>query len=217
MNTEVISVTLDQIKTLTEIIAILLAGVWAVYGYFIFRQRDKSQLELKQIEIETKRSEYEIRQTAIICTNIIHEAIWLHNQQATCLVIYVQINNQGRKDTRIRWAGELPAISIRKVSYNDDGFPMYSENPILLTVRSTKYPNKQAIAHIVRAGGSQTVSFTTTIKDAGVYLITFRGVMAPDEKNVSVEAGASVSSGLSWTATKYIFISGTEDSAQTNG
>jgi hypothetical protein len=198
--------TLDDAKTLAEIIAILLAGSWAIYGYFVFRQREKAFAELKHIELETRKAELELRQTAIVKTYISTVVSLCPDSDGYCLMADVTLINQGKRDTRLKWKGEIPAFSVRRVVFNNDGTPTFPEEPILLTVRQTKNPNNEATSHIIRAGGEQTISFALLISRPGVYFLSFRGVVAPDEKTVSVEAGASPKSGLSWTATKYVVI-----------
>lgn len=198
--------TLYDAKTLAEIVAILLAGTWAVYGYFVFRQREKASAELKHIEIETRKAELDLRRTAVVKTEISVTVNPCLDFDGYCLIAEATLINQGKRDTRLQWKGEVPALSVRRVVFNDEGAPTFPENPVLLSVRQTKNPNNEATSHIVRAGSEETISFALRISSPGVYLLSFRGVLAPDEKIVSAEAGAHSSSGFSWTATKYVVI-----------
>lgn len=198
--------TLDDVKTLAEILAILLAGAWAIYGYFVFRQRERASAELKQIELVTRRAELELRQTAIVKSEITTVVSLCPDSDGYCLIANITLINHGKRDTRLKWKGEIPAFSVRRVAFNNDGTPTFPGEPILSTVRQTKNPNNEATSHIIRAGGEQKITFALLISSPGVYFLSFRGVIAPDEKAVSVEAGASPTSSFSWTATKYIVI-----------
>lgn len=198
--------TLDDTKTVVEILAILLAGAWAIYGYFVFRQREKADAELKHIELETRKTELELRRTAIVKTEISATVSLCPDTDGYCLIADITLINHGKRDTRLKWAGEFPACSVWRVVFNNDGNPTFPEEPIISTVRQTKNPNNEATSHIIRAGGEQTITFALLIPKPGVYLISFRVIVTPDEKSVSVEAGASPTSGLSWTAKKYVVI-----------
>lgn len=198
--------TLDDAKTLAEIVAITLAGAWAVYGYFAFRQREQAAAELRHIELETRKAELELRYTAVVTTMIFTSVTSCPYSSGYDLIAEVTMSNQGKRDTRIQWQGEAPPFAVRRVVFNEQGAPTFPEEPVLLTVRQTKNPNYEATSHIIRAGGKETISFAVHISNPGVYLLSFRGVVAPDEKLISVEAGVHPTSGVSWTATKYITI-----------
>jgi hypothetical protein len=48
--------TLDDAHTLAEIGALAVAGVWAIYGFIVLRQREKATGELRKLEFDSKKA-----------------------------------------------------------------------------------------------------------------------------------------------------------------
>jgi len=197
---------LSDIKTLTEIAALFVVGFWAIYGFIVLRQKEKASTELKNTELEMKKSELALRQVAVVKTDISSTVKKNNITEGYYLLCEIKLINEGKRDTRLKWHGETPPFAVRQVIFNDGGIPTYPEDPILISVRQTVNPELESVSHVLRAGGSQTLSFAALVKKPGVYLLSFRGVVAPEDVSVSVEAGTQPQNTVSWTATKYIVI-----------
>ncbi len=200
------STLLTDIKNLCEIGAILAAGLWAVYGFRVLKRREKERAELQVIELEIQKSEQTLRQFAVLNTKIFVKKKLSAKPQGTFLFITVKISNQGKRETQIKWKGNDPAFSVRRVVFNNKGVATFPDEPIELNVLEAKDPNVKAVSNIIRTGGSHSLSFALFIKDPGVYLLAFRGTLAPDERAVGIAAGANEDNPLSWTATKYVHL-----------
>lgn len=198
--------TFADVKTLAEIIALALGGAWAIFAFVILRQREKAAAELRKMDIEAKKTELELRRVAVIRADISASTTQLRQTDGYLLLAEVTLINEGKRDTRLKWGGEPPAFVIWRAVFDATGIPSFPDTPIQLTVRKAKDPNADAISRIVRAGGSEHLSFAAHLSLPGVYLLSFRAAVAPDEKSVSVEAGAGPNSVLGWTATKYIIV-----------
>lgn len=197
---------LAQIKTIAEITVLLLAGGWAVFGFVVLRQREKAEADLKKIATETKKIEADLQKTASLNLSISASVARIDECGSFLLMAEVQITNNGRRDTRLKWKGESPAFTVRKVTFDGNGIPMYSDPPVTLAVRQAKNPNLDAVSHVIRAGGSQAITFAVLLPSAGVYFLSFRGVVPPDEQHVSFQTGVQQTSSLAWTTAKYIYI-----------
>lgn len=198
--------TLADYKTLAEICALALAGLWAIYGFVVLRQREKAAAELRKIDLETQKTAQDLRRVALIRADISATTVTRRMDPGCVLLVEVTLVNEGKRDTRLKWKDEPAALSIRRVTFDANGAPVFPDQPILLTVKKTRDPNVDAPSHIIRAGASQQLPFAAQLSCAGLYLLSFRAAVAPDDLAVSVAAGASANSRFAWTATKYILV-----------
>lgn len=197
---------LSDVKILAEIATLFVVGFWAVYGFIILRKKEKASAELKNTELEMKKAELALRQIAVVKTYISSTVKKNNKTEGYYLLCEVTLTNEGKRDTRLKWHGETPPFAVRQVIFDDRGIPTYPEDPILIPVRQTVNPELEAVSHILRAGGKQTLPFAVLVQNSGVYLLSFRGVVAPEEASISVEAGTQQQNTVSWTATKYIVV-----------
>ncbi len=204
VDTKTLSEIVEIAKTLFEIAALTLAGFWAVYGFFVFRQRDQAAAELRRTELDAQRIVQELRKVAIIRPEISAE-ITEGASGVFLLFAEVFIRNDGSRDTRLSWRGGSAAFSITRVEYGGDGIPVFLDDPIRLHVRLTLNPEQHAVSHVIRAGASERLTFTARLPGAGVYLLSFRADLDQRELIVSQGAGTRRGNSVSWTATKFIY------------
>ncbi len=199
--------TYDDIKTLVEIAALAVAGIWAIYGFFVLHQREKAAAELRKLDLDSKKAEIEARAVAVICPEITATFVPQSDGHGYCIFSEVTLNNVGKRDTRIRWQGEPPAFIVRRTEFNAEGAPQFPDTPIEIRVRQARNPNAEALSHVIRAGGTQRLSFVANVPTPGIYFVSFRGVLDPEEQCVSLDAGTASGNPMSWTATTYVLIS----------
>src|ERR1700730_881448 len=93
----------------------------------------------------------------------------------------VKLTNPGGQNTRIKWRGELPAFSVRLANFNDAGKADFAP-PTDLRVPLTLDPKSEAVSHVVRAGGIESMSFALRVSVPGLYYLSFRGVVDERER-----------------------------------
>jgi hypothetical protein len=90
------------------------------------------------------------------------------------LIIIVAIANHGNEATRIVWADEPPALTVRFVTFDSDGKARHGESvdfPVMLT----RDPGGAARSHVIRAGATENLTFAFKPDRRGLYLLSFRG------------------------------------------
>jgi len=199
-------VTLDDAKKVVEIAALAVAGAWAIYGFIVLRHREKAAAELRKLELDSKKAELEARAVAVVRADITATCALRPDGPGYCILAEVTLTNEGMRDTRIRWEDEPPAFVVQRAEFGPDGTPQFGAPPVEVRVRQAREPNADAVSHVIRAGGTQRLAFAANVPTPGTYFVSFRGVLAPEERAVSVDAGADPSNPISWTATTYILV-----------
>ncbi len=194
---------ITHIKDFFEILTMLAIGGWSIFGFVVLKKRQKSLAELRKVDAETKKIEHELRSVAVLKIEIDVKSIKF--KEKFILFTDVIVTNEGKRDTRLQWEGEYPALTVRKVTFSDGGIPKFSK-PIELTVRQTINPNLDSVSHDSRVGQIQKFPFVTSVLEEGLYLVSFRVVMSDEEKSISVELGSNPVNRFSWTAKKYILV-----------
>ena len=201
--------TLDDVLKIVEIFAIVVAGCWAIYGFIVLHQREIAAAELRKIDLDSKKAEIEARAIAVICAEISATSTPRPDGQGYCIFSEVTLNNIGKRDTRIKWKGEAPAFTVRRTEFKTNGAPEYPDPPINIRVQQARNPKFNAQSHVIRAGGIQRLSFIANVNSPGIYHVSFRGVLDPEEQRVSIDAGTYSGNPVSWTAATYVLISNT--------
>jgi hypothetical protein len=205
--------TLEEVVKLVEIMAVVIAGGWAIYGFIVLRQREKASAELRRIDLESKNAEIEARAVAVLCVEISATSAPRPDGHGYCIFSEVTLNNVGKRDTRIKWKGEDPAFIVRRTEFSTNGAPQYPDPPIKIRVRQARDPNNEALSHVIRAGGTQRLTFVANVPTPGIYFVSFRGVLDPEEQGISFDAGTRSGNPVSWTSVTYVLISDTVDSS----
>lgn len=197
--------TLTDVKTLTEIGALALAGGWAVYGFLVLKQRQKAAADLREAEANARQAEQGARAIAVISAAMTLSAARNPTGTGYCILAEVSLVNEGRRDTRISWDGEAPALSVHRVEF-DGGVPRFPGPPIEVTVRQTGCPNENAVSHVIRSGGTERLTFAACVADEGLYLVSFQGALAKTELPVALAAGADTHNPCCWSVGKYVIV-----------
>jgi hypothetical protein len=125
------------------------------------------------------------------------------HRDAYIIIAVVELTNCGSQNTRIIWENQPPAFSVRMVKRNERGdvdYDLIGE----FRVQRTLNPKAEALSHIVRSGGKESLPFVTLIPSPGPYLLSFRGVV--DEKDRAEAAKLGVELPVAWTANRYVFV-----------
>jgi hypothetical protein len=193
--------TIDEAKTVAEIVALVVVAAWAIYGFVVLKQREKAAAELRKVELES-------RQMAVVTFDIAATSERRPDAPGYCILADVTMVNKGKRDTRLKWDGESPAFAVWRTSFTSDGAPQFADVPIRVRVGQARHPGAEVVSTILRAGETQRKAFAVTVSEPGLYLLSFRAALAPEEHEVSRQAGADPQKGVSWAITKYIVVSG---------
>ena len=71
-------------------------------------------------------------------------------------------------------------------------------------VMQTGNPRSEAVSHIVRAGATESIPFLFRVSCPGIYLLSFRGAVAEQEREDARKLGAELPS--AWTGRKIVFV-----------
>jgi len=208
-----VSMSIDDVKKIFEIVAIVIAGLWAYFGYRVLKHREKAvaelrklDLESKKIELESRKLEHDVRRVAVIQTEVCATSSRAPDNKGFLILCSVTLSNSGGRDTRIRWKGEQPALLIRRAFFTTDATPTFQAPAIEVRVTKTSDPNVEAVSHVLRAGATERLAFAVQVVEPGVYLLSFRGVVSEEERTPSVEAGVAPTNPVTWTGKKYLVV-----------
>lgn len=197
---------LEDIKRLVEIALMALAAAWGVVGFLMLKQRQKAIADVRKVDLESKRLELDLRQTANIEVEIVATSQPEVDGTGYFVLAEVTLSNLGSRDTRILWEGKPAAFSIRRTTFNANGQPQFTSPAIELRARQARDPNAEPVSTVVRASGKQRLAFAARVPEAGLYLLAFRGAVEEREAEVSVEAGAQKLNPMAWTGTKFLVV-----------
>ena len=201
---------IEDIKRLVEIVLMALAAGWAIVGFFMLKQRQKAIADVRKVDLEAKKLELDLRQTANVEIEIQASSHVDFAATGYWVVVEVKLNNIGGRDTRIEWQGQPAPFSIRRTTFNAGGTPQFTSPPLELRARQARDPNSEPVSTILRAKGSQRLAFAARVGESGLYLLAFRASVGKREAEVSAEAGAQKFNPTSWTGTKFIVVPSTE-------
>jgi hypothetical protein len=197
---------IEDIKRLVEIALMALAAAWGVVGFLMLKQRQKAIADVRKIDLEAKRLELDLRQTANIEVQIVATSQPDCTGTGFLVLAEVTLSNVGSRDTRIVWAGRPAAFSVRLTTFNAQGQPQFESPAVELRTRQARDPNIEPVSTVVRAKGKQRLTYAARVPEAGLYLLAFRGTVEDREAEVSVEAGAQKANPMAWTGTKFLAV-----------
>src|SRR5215472_13517807 len=104
--------TLEDAKTLAQIIALGVGGLWAIYGLIAFRKREKAVADLRntqketqkteqetqKVKLETQKLEFESRRFAVIRADIEATSFRQFDGRGYCVVAQVSLTNTGLQE-----------------------------------------------------------------------------------------------------------------------
>jgi hypothetical protein len=211
---------IEDIKHVVEIVLMALAAAWALVGFFMLKQRQKAIGDVRKLDLEAKKLELDSRQTANVEVEIEASSHFDVTSNGFLILAEVILKNIGSRDTRIEWQGEPAPFSIRRTTFDAEGCPQFAAAAIELRTRQARDANSEPISTILRAKGSQHLTFAARVSEPGLYLLAFRGSVGEKEAQVSTDAGAQKFNPTSWTCTKFLLISATgegHDKSQNDG
>jgi hypothetical protein len=205
----------EVVEIAFKIGALVLAGGWTIFGFYIFRQREKDVADLRKVELEARQLELATRRLAVVRTEITATTHRSLDGAGYCILADVSLTNAGTSETRVQWIGEPPAFTIRHASFGPDGSASFTKPPIDMRVRQARDPNADALSHVLRAGTTERFAFAAYVGQPGVYLLSFRGALAPEDRSVSIGAGTAPHNPVSWTARRYVVVREPTDHVKT--
>ena len=197
--------TLENVKALAEIIALALGGLWAIAGLIVLKQREKATADLRETELKMRKLELELRRIAVVRTEISAASFRRPDGPGFCVIAQVTLTNTGGLEARIEW-GDTPAFFVRRTSFGPDSAPFFTEQQIVMRAHQARDATAEVVSTIIRPGATEYLAFAALVPDPGIYLLSFRGPVAPQDHKVSVEAGAAEHNPTSWTAHRYIVV-----------
>ncbi len=198
---------IEDFKRIVEIVLMALAAAWGVAGFFMLKQRQKAIADVRKVDLEAKKLELDSRQTANVEVEI--EASSHLDVASTGFLVLAEVTlkNVGSRDTRIEWQSRPAPFSIRRTTFDAEGIPQFASAAIELRARQARDANAEPVSTILRAKGSQRLTFAARVSEPGLYLLAFRGSVGEKEAEVSTEAGAQKFNPTSWTCTKFLVVS----------
>jgi hypothetical protein len=92
---------------------------------------------------------------------------------------------------------------VQLAKFDADGKPKY-EPPIRFRVPLTFNPKSGAVSHVIRAGTTESIPFALKVASAGLYLLSFRGVVDAEERTEAERLGLHLPE--AWTGNKYVLV-----------
>jgi hypothetical protein len=207
---------IEIVELVLKIVVAIAAGGWAFSLLVLLKQRElaqaalrKSEAEIRDIELRSRHVDAQIRdielkakQQAVVSVGI-ESTVYRSPEGGYILLAVVELTNRGGRNTKIKWRDEPPAFRVRVVKFDAEGMASYDsvkELQVPLTLDPTSVPN----SHIIRAGGTESISFSIRVPIAGVYLLSFRGVVDEQERTESAKLGADLP--VAWTGNRYVLV-----------
>lgn len=202
--------TPNEIKTIAEIVeigfkvvAIVLGGVWAVFGLIAFQQRQAAVTALRKSEAEAASLELTSKRRAVLDITVNCEARRDLDTTGYVLLIQVVITNAGVAPAYLKFEEEHAGIRVQRVALEDAGTMAFPDAPTYLSIRNASDPSKAARSRVIRAGGVSRLSTVMRVRSAGVYAVSFRVPMDENNRQAMIEAGANPANKHYWSATSF--------------
>jgi hypothetical protein len=161
----------------------------------------ESVIALEKHELDKKESERKTRKQVYISIDIQINLITYDGSYV--LIARIALTNNGNELTRIVWSKEVPAFTVRSVTFDDDGKAQHSE-AVGFPVMLTRKPTEPAPSHVIRPGATETLTFAFQPRQPGLFLLTFRGDVEQDLRKEVEKHG--VTKPTAWTASRYVFV-----------
>jgi hypothetical protein len=195
---------IEMAELALKIVVAIAGGLWAFALLFMLKQRALADANLRKIETEIREIELNVRQQAVVTTSIGSTIVSDPDGKGYLVIAVVDIANLGNRNTRIKWKDELPAFYVRRMKFNECGEPIPDNESREFRVPLTMNPYGEARSHVIRAGATEVISFVFRVSATGCYLLSFRGAVAPEEREEAEKLGATLLT--AWTANKYIMV-----------
>jgi hypothetical protein len=157
--------------------------------------------ELRNVELSNQQIEFATRQLAVISAQIDASFHRADSGKGFWIIADLTLRNSGTREARLLWQGERPAFSVHEVAFDANGAPQF-RRPLYVRVRRTSDPNQEATSLVIRAGATDHLTFAVNVQEAGLYFLSFRAALDPDEGRISRAVGATGKP--AWTASRFL-------------
>ena len=194
---------IDLIELGLKIIAVFGAGIWAFAVLRLLRKDDNATVLARDAEARIKELELRAKLQAALAVDIRPTIARSLDGDGYLITAVVELANRGSQNTKINWKDEPPAFHVRLAKFDADGKPKY-DPPLRFRVPLTFNPKSGAVSHVVRAGTTELIPFAFKVAAAGLYLLSFRGVVDGEERAEAERLGLSLPE--AWTGNKYVLV-----------
>jgi hypothetical protein len=194
---------IELFDLLFKIGAAVVAAAWALALLFLIH-RPLARAGLLKSEMEVEEHERKKNLQAGLSINLHGSAHPNPGGKGYVIVAIVEITNRDDSQMkRIAWEGEAATpFHVRLASF-DKGKPDY-DGEIALCVRSTSNPNAKSSGHRIRPGATESLSFAAHVSARGVYLLSFRIPVDPNDIEAAKKLGLSLPA--AWTCNRHIVV-----------
>src|SRR5580765_3888275 len=144
-----ISTWLAIIETALKVSVAVFGAGWAVLLFVLLRKRAEADARIKALE-------FQIRKQVSVSADI--QVDLSSASQEHIVIATVALTNHGNEATKIAWAGQPPAFTVRHVTFDEEGTGHHGPARDF-QVMSTRDPSAPALSHIVRPGAGETLTF----------------------------------------------------------
>jgi hypothetical protein len=213
-------------ETAVKIVAIGVAGGWTLYLFSALRQAARARLEVDKLHLEREKIpkdiekisgeiaklnleiaklDLEMKRQAVIGIAITATQPALAGDPSKYLSVVVEVTNNGTRTAKLSYEKDSPPFAVTAVSFNPAGQPMFGDS-LRLPVLQAASPTAPALSTIVRAGASESLPFVCRVNGPGVYFVTFRVQVSPEERGEVNSLGVPTERPVSWTGKAYVAI-----------
>lgn len=173
-------------------VAIILGGIWTFATFKSLQQTAKARAEINIMEKQLKEQ-------AAFDLDLDATQEYLPEDPSRYVSIIVRMKNTGNRNARIDFPNT--DLSISRIHF-DEGGQLIKETTLKLPVPL----EGSNTGVVVRANTAETIPFFGPLPGPGLYLLTFRSSVSPQEKQVTTETGVSDSAIISWTRSRFIIV-----------
>jgi len=192
-------------------VAVLIGGLWTLGTFYLLRQREQAELDLIQIKKQIEASDAQLKKLnsdlktlPALDIQITGSSVPLPGQKGWFLLSTVSLKNLGNQTAFLNMSNQKPFLIFR-VNFGPKGEPEFGEATGFSIVPGGN-PNYPPDMVSIRAGTHETFAFATKISTPGLYLLSFRAEVSPQEREPTTSrAGGQV--GLErWAATTFLVV-----------
>jgi hypothetical protein len=192
-------------------IAVIIGGAWTLGTFYLLRQREQAKLELIQIEkqieasdTQLKKLKYDLKTSPALDIQITGTSVPIPGEKGWFLLSTVSLKNLGNQTAILDLSNKKPFLTY-PVSFGPQGEPKFGDVKEFSVVPGGN-PNFPPDGVSIRAGTHESLAFATKISIPGLYLLSFRADVSPQELE-STSAKGDGQAGLErWAATKFLVV-----------
>src|SRR5450631_418897 len=196
---------IDLIELGLKVIALFGAGLWAFAVLRLLRHGDSADGVARNADARIRELEMREKLQAALAVDICPAITRSPDGDGYLITAVVELANHGSQNTKINWKDEPPAFHVRLAKFDADGKPKY-DPPLRFRVPLTFNPKSGAISQVIRAGTTESIPFAFKVASAGLYLLSFRGVVDGEERAEAEMLGLHAPD--AWTGNKYVLVGG---------